>query len=244
MQMIASHIERPFLVRDFLSEERTLPGLLGSVVARAGFGLILATADRRIVYVNDPAETLMRTSKGALRTQLHQCSRFYVFAKIAIAYHCASQQRDESVQKGSLIIHDEDGAASLVVHVVPLCRRSAKVSPGKEHPVAGLVVVDRQRVLAERIADLSALTPGEARVVAQLISGEGLTKAASRLNIAPSTARSHLILHIFWKRLAHTSRRSLSAFSTKSQSLGVDAAARSTPKLSRLAWLPKITGRV
>jgi DNA-binding CsgD family transcriptional regulator len=98
-------------------------------------------------------------------------------------------------KKGSLIIHDEDGAASLVVHVVPLCRRSAKVSPGKEHPVAGLVIVDRQRVLAERInafADLSALTPGEARVVAQLISGEGLTKAASRLNIAPSTARSHL----------------------------------------------------
>jgi DDE superfamily endonuclease len=30
----------------------------------------------------------------------------------------------------------------------------------------------------------SSLTPGEARVVAQLISGKGLTKAASRLNIA------------------------------------------------------------
>jgi DNA-binding CsgD family transcriptional regulator len=109
------------------------------------------------------------------------------------------------VQKGSLIIHDEDGAASLVVHVVPLCRRSAEVSPGKEHPVAGLVIVDRQRVLAERInafADLFALTPGEARVVAQLISGEGLTKAASRLNIAPSTARSHLA-HILEKTGTH-----------------------------------------
>jgi PAS domain-containing protein len=89
MQMIASHIEHAFLVRDFLSEERTLPGLLGSVVARAGFGLILATADRRIVYVNDAAETLMRTSKG-LRCERNciKRSRFYVFAKIAIAYHC------------------------------------------------------------------------------------------------------------------------------------------------------------
>ena len=124
----------------------------------------------------------------------------------------ASQQRDESVQKGSLIIHDEDGAPSLVVHVVPLCRRSA----GKESPVAGLVIVDCQRVLAERInafVDLFVLTPGEARVVAQLISGKGLTKAASRLNIAPPR-RDH-ILHIFWKRLAHTARRGLSAFFTK-----------------------------
>src|ERR1700730_3813109 len=89
MQMIASHIERAFLVRDLLSEARTLPGLLGSVVARAGFGLILATADRRIVYVNDAAEnSRAHEQRPALRTQLHQCSRFYVFAKIAIAYHC------------------------------------------------------------------------------------------------------------------------------------------------------------
>ena len=49
MQMIASHIERAFLVRDLLSEDRTLSELLGSLMARAGFGLILATADRRIV---------------------------------------------------------------------------------------------------------------------------------------------------------------------------------------------------
>jgi hypothetical protein len=88
MQPIASHIGRAFLVRDFLSEARTLPGLLGSVMARANFGLILATAGRRIVYVNDAAETLMRMSKGLRCERKHQCSRFHVFAKIAIAYNC------------------------------------------------------------------------------------------------------------------------------------------------------------
>jgi hypothetical protein len=45
MQMIASHIERAFLVRDFINEDRTLSKLLGSVMACAGFGLVLATAD-------------------------------------------------------------------------------------------------------------------------------------------------------------------------------------------------------
>jgi hypothetical protein len=96
--------------------------LLGSVVARAGFGLILATADRRIVYVNDAAETLMRTSKG-LRCE-RNCINAVDFTssrKLQSLIAAASQQRDESVQKGSRIIHDEDGAASLVVHAAGDC---------------------------------------------------------------------------------------------------------------------------
>ena len=196
MPMIASHIERAFLVRDLLSEDRTLSELLGSVMARAVFGLILATADRRIVYVNDAADTLMRTSNG-----LH-CERncisagdFTTSRKLQSLITAASRQTDKSAQGGSLIFRDEDGVASLVVHVVPLCPRTAVVPPGWEYPVAGLIMVDCQRGIADRInvfADLFGLTSAEARVVSQLVSGRGLTKAASQLNIARSTARYHL----------------------------------------------------
>lgn len=188
MPMIASHIERAFLVRDLLSEDRTLSELLGSVMARAVFGLILATADRRIVYVNDAADTLMRTSNG-----LH-CERncisardFTTSRKLQSLITAASRQTDESAQGGSLIFRDEDGVASLVVHVVPLCPRTAVVPPGWEYPVAGLIMVDCQRGIADRInvfADLFGLTSAEARVVSQLVSGRGLTNA--------STARYHL----------------------------------------------------
>ena len=196
MQMIASHIERAFLVRDLLSEDRTLSELLGSVMARAGFGLILATADRRIVYVNDAADTLIRAGNG-----LH-CERncisagdFTTSRKLQSLITAASRQTDESAQGGSLIFRDEDGVASLVVHVVPLCSRTAVVPPGREYPVAGLIIVDYQRGIADRInvfADLFGLTSAEARVVSQLVSGRGLMKAASHLNIARSTARYHL----------------------------------------------------
>lgn len=104
-------------------------------MTRAGFGLILATADRRIVYVNDASETLMRMSKGL------RCERNCISAvdsvssrKLQSLITAASQRRDNSVQKGSLIIHDEDGAASLVVQVVPLCRRSAEFRPARSTP--------------------------------------------------------------------------------------------------------------
>ena len=46
------------------------------------------------------------------------------------------------------------------MHVVPLCPNSAAGPPNKEYPVAGLVIVDCQQALAERInafADLFAL---------------------------------------------------------------------------------------
>jgi len=167
MQMIASHMERAFLVRDLLSEDRTLSELLGSVMARAGFGLILATADRRIVYVNDAADTLMRASNG-----LH-CERncisagdFTTSRKLQSLITAASRQTDESAQGGSLIFRDEDGVASLVVHVVPLCPRTAVVPPGREYPVAGLIMVDCQRGIADRInvfADLWLDFGGSAR---------------------------------------------------------------------------------
>ncbi|MGH6836843.1 MAG: helix-turn-helix transcriptional regulator [Methylocella sp.] len=148
----------------------------------------------------------MRASNG-LRCERNCISAadFATSRKLQSLITAASRQTDESVQGGSLIIRDEDGRASLVVHVVPLCPSLAEVPPSKEHPAAGLVIVDCQRALADRInvfADLFALTATEARVVSQLVSGEGLARAASRLAIALSTARFHL-KHILEKTDTH-----------------------------------------
>jgi DNA-binding CsgD family transcriptional regulator len=196
MQMIASRIERASLVRDLPSEDRMLSELLGSAIASAGFGLILATADRRIAYINDTADTLMRACIG-LRCERNRISAadFRSSRKLQSLVAAASQQTHESGQGGSLIFRDENGVAALVVHVVPLCHCPADVSPGKEYPVAGLVMVDCKRGLVDRtnaFADLFGLTSAEARVVSQLVLGGGLTKAAAHVNIARSTARFHL----------------------------------------------------
>lgn len=196
MQMIASNIEPAFLVRDCNSDDRTLAELLGSVLTCAGFGLILATADRRIVYANDAAETLMRASNG-LRCE-RNCISAADFGSSRILQSlitAVSRQTDQPVRGGSLIFRDEDGMASLAVHVVPVSPNSGLIPPGKDSPVAGIVIVDCKRRITDRInafAHLFDLTSAEARVVSQLVSGEGLTKAASNLNIARSTARFHL----------------------------------------------------
>ena len=196
MQMIVSPIKRAMLTHNLVSADRTLSDLLASVMASVGFGLILVTADRRIIYANNTADALFHARSG-LRNERNCISAvdFTSTRKLQSLVTAAWRQTDESLQRASLIIPDEDGAASLMVHVVPLCPNSVEATPNNEYPVAGLVMVDCQRNTVDRVnvfTEYFDLTSAEARVLAQLISGEGLTVAAQHLDIARSTARTHL----------------------------------------------------
>src|ERR1700730_16429174 len=127
MHMIASPIERPSSVRDILSKETLPPELLGSVMASAGFGLILATADRGIVYANDLADAQMR-ARNRLRCDRNSIAAkgFVSSKKLQSLIVAASRQKDESAQGGTLIMRDDDGASPLALHIVALCRNSAE----------------------------------------------------------------------------------------------------------------------
>jgi DNA-binding CsgD family transcriptional regulator len=205
MQIIASRGNRVFF-DDLLSEYMIQVELLGNVIASAGFGLVLVTANQRIVCANDVAEKLMRASSG-LRCE-HGCISapdFETARKLRLLISISSRTMDEALPGGSILLRNEDGLASLVLHVVPSSPPSTVQLPDNERPVAGLFMVDCQRGTADRVdvfADLFDLTSAEARVLAQMISGEGLTITARRLNIARSTARSHLD-HIFQKTGTH-----------------------------------------
>src|SRR5262249_32282804 len=92
-------------------------------------------------------------------------------------------------------MRDEDGAASLAVHVVPLSLNFGKGQLKAEQYAVGFIIVDWGQAISERIrafANLFALTPGETRVADQQASGGGRREASSYLKIALSTARSHL----------------------------------------------------
>jgi DNA-binding CsgD family transcriptional regulator len=196
MQMISPHFKRAFLDGDPLNEYMTQVELLGNVISSAGFGLLLVTANQHIACANKAAEMFMRTSRGL------SCEHGYINAmdfktarKLRSLISAASQPRDEPLAGGSIVLRNEDEQASLVVHVVPLSAPFTVLLPDNERPVCGLFIVDCQRGTAARVhvfADLFNLTSAQVRVLAQVISGEGLTMAARRLNIARSTARSHL----------------------------------------------------
>jgi DNA-binding CsgD family transcriptional regulator len=200
-----SPFKHPIFVRDRDNEDRAQAKLLGRVMACAGFGLVLVAADRTIFYANDSGRTLLHAG-GGLRCEHNVLGADdpRMAKKLHSVIESASRHTDTLGQGGALILRNSEGRPSLVVHVIPLGPHSDPET-GDDRPVAGLIIADWRLKTTDRIkvfAELFALTSGEARVVAQLVSGHGLGKAAARLDIAESTVRSHLT-HIMEKTGTH-----------------------------------------
>lgn len=196
MQMIAPPINAAILADTLIGEDSSLTELLGTVIAHAGYGLILANSDRQIIYANDAAKALMRTTQGLrCNNDCVSATDFNLSRQLQSLILAATGQPGEPVMGGSMILRDENGAATLVVHVVPLARRPAEFPPCRRSYVAGLLIFDCQRDIVDRVkvfSELFALTSAETRVLSQLFLGGGVTQAAMQLNIAQSTAQTHL----------------------------------------------------
>jgi len=99
---------------------------------------------------------------------------------------------------GSCLV-DRAGGAPLSVLIVP--PPFGRLDIVDDRPAALLFVADLARRQAEqldRFRRRHALTPAEARFVAEIAKGDGLKAAGQRLGITLGTARTHLT-HVFEK---------------------------------------------
>lgn len=206
MKIIAPHLRRAYLISNLLDDYKRQSEALGNVIANAGFGLVLAASDGRILFANDLAETLMRLRRGLFSRQGRiSATDVKTTQNLHALISAASRPTQEISPGGSIILPDEAGEGSFVVHVVPVSRQTSGRIISQERLVAGLFIVDRNRGAADRItafAHLFGLTPAETRVLAALISGEGLASAVDRLEMTEATARTHL-RHILAKTRTH-----------------------------------------
>ncbi len=207
MKSIAPHLKRAFMVGDLLDEYRSQAQLLGHVVARAGFGALLVTAGGRIVYANETADEFMRSRSGLKSEQGSiSASDFKTAQKLQALILSAARATDELIPGGSLIVSNEQGDASLIVHVVPLSGRATGILLGKDQPAVGLFVVDRNRSMNDRVTVFSTLfhlTPAEGRVLSAMICNDGPARSIpEKLRITEMTARTHL-KHILAKTGTH-----------------------------------------
>jgi DNA-binding CsgD family transcriptional regulator len=193
MSLIAPPAKNGIPHHDPLNESRSQIELLGDAIANAGLGLMLVTANRRIVWANKFAVSLIsKSSELRCKDRCISALDFKIGRKLQSLISPTSQSLDEKAPRGSILLRNEDGLASIVVHVVPL---ASPLTVWSERPVAGLIVADCQSGSDARIGmfvDFFDLTSGEARVLAQLVSGKGLPTVARRLDVARSTARTHL----------------------------------------------------
>jgi DNA-binding CsgD family transcriptional regulator len=194
MNLIAPPTKSNISAHDPSLENPNQVELLDSAIASAGFGLMLVTAHRRIIWANRSAMGLIRENSELLcENGRISASDFKIARKLQSAIS-GTPTADESLRGGSILLRNEDGLASLVMHVVPI-GPPITVWPYSERPIAGLILAACQSGTDARVnvfVDLFDLTSAEARVLAHLVLGKGLPEVAKQLKIAPCTARSHL----------------------------------------------------
>jgi DNA-binding CsgD family transcriptional regulator len=192
------NLDEPLDGNRWVTNEQVSPGLsrtfgecgelLTDAIEAVSLGIVLVATDGRIFYANSMAGDLMRRGLG-LRSSYGRlvasnpegAARLPHLAKVQAAPAVGDDTRGQIIA----LPHGE-GAPHLFAHIVR----------GQPHVGgAAIIIVDLERYVMPRLEAFAlrySLTPGESRVLSEIVSGRGLVAAARSLDIAESTARTHL----------------------------------------------------
>jgi DNA-binding CsgD family transcriptional regulator len=174
-------------------ERPTLAGLAARMVETLDalkVGVVLASADSRILYANRAAQEMMRDGGplrdcgGVLRAEGGAAS-----AEIRAAIRRAAHSVGGIRMSGSAVRLTGEGEVPVVARVLPL-------AGGEVEPAAVVAVFINPAVddaaSARAVSAAFGLTPAETRVLGRVLSGSSVAEAAAGLGVAASTARTHL----------------------------------------------------
>jgi DNA-binding CsgD family transcriptional regulator len=211
IEWIGANVEETPAHENLLREHKAQADLLETLIANAGFGVILASSNGQIIYANNVASTLIQLQRGLCSQQGRiKATDVKTNQKLRSLIFAASCSVNHTISDGSIILPTQDCEEKLAVHVVPISRKISErdISQGnliRSPCVAALFIAHRTRDVAERantFASLFGLTPGETRLFEAIVSDKCLTVAARRLKMRQSTARTHL-KHIMAKTDTH-----------------------------------------
>jgi DNA-binding CsgD family transcriptional regulator len=193
LETLAPHLQRAATIHALLARTRATAN---SLAAAAGFAIFLLTGNCRVLFANPKAEDLARRQTGLRyeRGQLAAATPALTHRLHALARAGSCLGRGEGDIGGTLELSRGENCPPLLAHVIPLAANRAAAVFDIDRPAAAVFVVDPAAGLGaqiERFAARFGLTVAEARVLAEIIGGDGLLAAAARLKITEATARTH-----------------------------------------------------
>jgi DNA-binding CsgD family transcriptional regulator/PAS domain-containing protein len=196
LETLAPHLQRAAAIHRLLSRTTATTESLSAAVAAAGFAVFLLTGNCRVLFANPKAEDLVRRQTGLRyeRGQLAAATPALTHRLHALARAGSWLARGEGDIGGTLELSRGENCSPLVAHVIPLAANRAAAIFDIDRPAAAVFVVDPAAGLGahiQRFAGRFGLTVAEARVLAEIIGGDGLLAAAARLKVTEATARTH-----------------------------------------------------
>src|SRR5262249_41210507 len=165
------------------------------ILAGLAVGMIITTADQKVLYANQTAERVLRHGRGITMRQGRLVARDAQTA-VQLQRHIseAARTRGGNCLKARAAIRiDLPTGSVLSVLVAPLRARGAGCGP--ELPSAMVIFRDPDEAdenWENALARVYRLTPAEARVLAAIVGGSTLSDYADVAGISINTAKTHL----------------------------------------------------
>lgn len=198
-RLLLPHLRRAVTISDLLDVRTIERARLAETLDALRCGVVLTDAAGTILHVNRSAEHMMRHGgpirdvRGVLRATTPAASRDL---RTAIMQAAQSEARFGSARL-AIQLNAADHPPSYA-HVLPMTAGELRARLQPEAVAAVFIGVPDEDNGAHLLAAAFDLTAAETRVLASLLAGHTLAETAHHLDVALSTAKTHLN-HIFAK---------------------------------------------
>jgi DNA-binding CsgD family transcriptional regulator/PAS domain-containing protein len=192
--LLLPHIRRAVTISDLLDVKTIERARISQALDVLRCAVVLTDGRGAVLYANRAAERMMReglvirNSKGALLAKRPSAAN-----ELSAAIALAAGDEAKMGKAGLAVRLTDDDDLPQFAHVLPLGRGELRT---RLDPAAVAAVFigapPDERDSAGLVAAGFGLTPAETRVLENLLAGRTLKEAASELNIAYTTVRSHL----------------------------------------------------
>jgi DNA-binding CsgD family transcriptional regulator len=194
LRILAPHIRRAIMISDLLNLKAVEAQTLGATLDRLALGVIIVTADARILHTNKAASSMLSAANPVWSSQGRLHARGAADSELVQAISLAEREIDIGKVGIAIALTDESGKAA-VAHVLPLARGALRSQLLPEAAAAIFITQPGKTSRADLsgFADIFKLTPAETRVLQALVRGDAtMLEIATSLAISEATAKTHL----------------------------------------------------
>jgi DNA-binding CsgD family transcriptional regulator/PAS domain-containing protein len=202
MRLLGPHLRRAITISDLLDMRALQAQALGSTLDSLSIGVVIVAAEARILQAN-VAASLMFGEASPIRSSGGKLSAAATTEATTELHRAIELARSDETAIGNMgigvALPMEDGEKA-IAHVLPLARGDIRTRLVAQGTAAVFVTRENAAPPASyaAIASTFGLTPAEARILERVSQGQTLAEAAKALNIAETTAKTHLG-HLFGK---------------------------------------------
>lgn len=195
LRLIAPHLRRAVTITDLIDMKSMKAETLGQTLDLVSAGVVLVAENAEILHANRAADRMLRQAApiSSVRGKLsvadaEAAARLREIVGVTVRSDAAIGDAGIGMPLGG---HDGPPAT---VHVLPIAAGALRSRLEPRGAAAVFVASESVRPAMNLlpVAEAFGLSPAETRVLARLLQGESLEKAAAGLNISRTTAKTHL----------------------------------------------------